>query len=237
VASSRARFAKRAAEVRRRPWLLAAWVLGALGLAAAVVWAVWFSPLLVARSVRVEGVPKAVVADITRRAQVPIGTPLARVDTGAIARRVIASATLAEVSVSRSWPGTVVISASPRVPVVAVRNPQGQVQVVDADGLAYATVPAAPPGVPQISASVSPPGKEALRAGISVLQAMTPDLRRSITDITVSGAHSVTLKAGRTTIIWGGAADPALKVKVLTLLLRQAPAVIDVSAPQTPVIR
>ena len=109
LASSRTRFAARAAQVRRRPWLLAAWLAGALALLAGGVWLVQFSPVLVARSVRVEGVPTGVVNDIMRRAAVPMGTPMARVDTAAIAHRVIASATLAEVTVSLSWPSTIVI--------------------------------------------------------------------------------------------------------------------------------
>ena len=237
LASSRSRFAARAAEARRRPLLLAAWGLGLLAMLAGAAWLVWFSPVLAARSVRVEGVPAAAVPDITRRAAVPLGQPLARVDTGAIARRVIASATLAEVTVSRSWPSTVVVSASPRVPVLAVKNPQGQVQVVDAQGVAYATVAAAPRGVPEISTSVTPPTREALRAGISVLQSLTPALRRQVTDIRVTGASSVSLHLGRTTVVWGGAADPQLKVKVLAVLLRQKPHSIDVSTPRTPVIR
>jgi cell division protein FtsQ len=237
LASSRARFAARAAGVRRRPWLLAAWGLGLVAALAGVVWLVWFSPVLAARSVRVEGVPAAAVADITRRAQVPLGQPMARVDTGAIARRVIASATLAEVTVSRSWPSTIVVSASPRVPVLAVKNPHGEVQVVDAQGVAYATVPAAPRGVPQISTSITPPSRAALRAGISVLEALTPALRRQVTDVRVTGASSVSLRLGRTTVVWGGAADPDLKVKVITALLRQKPRTIDVSTPRTPVTR
>ena len=237
LASSRARFAARSAEVRRRPWLLAAWGLGVVAVLAGVAWVVWFSPVLAARTVRVEGVPPSAVADITQRAQVPIGTPLARVDTDAIARRVIASATLAQVSVSRSWPSTIVVSASPRVPVLAVKNPQGQVQVVDGDGVAYATVATAPQGVPEISTSITPPSRAALRAGISVLEALTPALRHQVTDVRVTGASSVSLRVGRTTVVWGGAADAELKVKVITVLMRQTPQEIDVSSPRTPVIR
>lgn len=237
LASSRVRFAARATEVRRRPWLLAAWGAGVVALVAGVVWLVWFSPVLAARSVRVEGVPASAVADITRRADVPLGQPMARVDTGAIARRVIASATLAEVTVSRSWPSTILVSASPRVPVLAVKNPQGEVQVVDGEGVAYATVPAAPRGVPEISTSITPPSRAALRAGISVLDALTPGLRKQVTDVRVTGASSVSLKLGRTTVVWGGAADPELKVKVIAVLMRQKPTTIDVSTPRTPVIR
>jgi cell division protein FtsQ len=238
MASSRARFAVRAAQVRRRPWLLAAWLAGALAILAGGVWLVELSPVLAARSVRVEGVPTRVVNDITRLAAVPMGTPLARVDTAAIARRVIASATLAEVSVSRSWPSTIVISASPRVPVLAVRNPQGQVQVVDSQGVAYAAVGSPPKGVPLINTVENPPSKDSLRAGIAVLRALSSSQRARVSNVTVSGANLVTLRLSAVTVVWGGASEPELKVKVMTALLRQEGVhTIDVSAPRTPVTR
>ena len=238
LASSRARFAGRAAQVRRRPWLLAGWLAGALALLAGGVWLVEFSPVLATRSVRVEGVPTGAVADITRRAAVTMGVPLARVDRVAIARRVMASATLAEVSVSRSWPNTIVISASPRVPVLAVKNLQGQVQVVDAQGVAYATVSGPPKGVPLIHTVERPPSKDSLLAGIAVLEALSSNQRVRVSNVTVSGANLVTLKLRSVTVVWGGASEPELKVKVMTALLRQKGVrVIDVSAPRTPVTR
>jgi len=211
---------------------------GGLALLAGGIWLVQFSPVLVARSVRVEGVPRGAVSEIMRRAAVPIGTPMVRVDTTAIADRVIATATLAEVSVGLSWPSTIVIMASPRVPILAVKNPQGQVQVVDAQGVAYATVTAPPRGVPMINTVESPPSREALRAGITVLRALSTSQRGRVTNVTVSGANMVTLKLGTVTVVWGGASEPELKVRVLTALMgHKGFGTIDISAPSTPVTR
>jgi hypothetical protein len=53
VASSRARFAVRAAQVRRRPWLMTAWLAAVLALLAGGAWLVELSPVLAVRSVRV----------------------------------------------------------------------------------------------------------------------------------------------------------------------------------------
>ncbi len=238
VSSSRARFAVRAAQVRRRPWLMTAWLGAALALLAGGVWLVELSPVLAVRSVRVEGVPRGAVGDITRRADVLMGTPLAQVDTAGVTRRVIASATLAEVTVSRSWPSTIVISASPRVPVLAARNPQGQVQVVDGTGVAYATVRIAPKDVPLIDTVQNPPSKDSLRAGIAVLQALSASQRAQVSSVTVTGANLVMLKVSGVTVVWGGASEPELKVKVMTALLRlKGVRTIDVSAPRTPVTR
>ena len=217
---------------------MTAWLAGGLALLAGGIWLVQFSPVLVARSVRVEGVPRGAVSEIMRRAAVPIGTPMVRVDTTAIADRVIATATLAEVSVGLSWPSTIVIMASPRVPILAVKNPQGQVQVVDAQGVAYATVTAPPRGVPIINTVESPPSREALRAGITVLRALSPSQRGRVTNVTVSGANMVTLKLGTVTVVWGGASEPELKVRVLTALMgHKGFGTIDISAPSTPVTR
>jgi len=236
--SSRARFDARAARARRRPWLLAAWFSVAFALAGGGVWLVGYSPVLVARSVSVEGVPPGDAAQIIRRAAVPMGRPLARIDTAGVARRVIASAVLAEVTVSRSYPSTIVISASRRTPVLAVKNPQGQVQVVDSKGVAYATVTEPPRGVPMIDTLENPPSRESMRAALVVLQALSTGQRGQVTQVTVLGPHMVTLMLGEVKVVWGDASEPELKVKVMTALLRQkGVGTIDVSAPNTPVIR
>jgi cell division protein FtsQ len=202
------------------------------------VWLVGFSPVLVARSVRVEGVPAGDVAAIVGRAAVPMGTPLVKVDTAPIARRVILWPALAEVTVSRAWPSTIVISATPRVPVLAVKNPQGQVKVVDSQGVAYATVSEPPKGVPLISTVENPSSIESMRAAMTVLRALSSVQRDQVSRVTVLGPNMVTLKVAGVTVVWGGASEPELKVKVMTALLRQKDVgTIDVSAPRTPVIR
>jgi len=217
---------------------LAAWLGVLLALLAGGVWLVEFSPVLVTRSVRVEGVPSGVVSTIVGRAAVPMGTPLAKVDTRAISRKVIVMAALAEVTVSRSYPGTILIRATLRVPALAVKDPQGQVQVVDAQGVAYATVSAAPKGVPLIDTVESPPSMESMRAAMTVLRALSPGQRGKVTNVTVLGPNMVTFKLGPVTVVWGGASEPELKVKVMTaLLMQKGVGTIDVSAPRTPVIR
>jgi cell division protein FtsQ len=209
-----------------------------LALLAAGVWLVELSPVLVTKSVRVQGVAPGEVSNIMHQAAVPMGVPLAKVDTRAISQRVIKTAALAEVTVSRSYPNTILISVILRVPVLAVKNPQGQVQVVDSKGVAYATVSAAPKGVPLIDTVENPSSMESLRAAMTVLRALSPEQRRQVTNMTVLGPNMVTLKLGAVTVVWGGASEPELKVKVMTVLLRQTDVgTIDVSAPRTPVIR
>jgi cell division protein FtsQ len=218
--------------------LLTAWLGVVLALLAGGAWLVEFSPVLVTKSVKVVGVPPGEVSAIVGRAAVPMGTPLAKVDTAAIGRRVIVAQTLARVTVSRSYPNTILITATSRVPVLAVKNSQGQVQVVDSQGVAYATVSAAPKGVPLIDTVENPSSLESMRAAMAILRALSARQRAQVTNVTVQGPNMVTLRLGAVTVMWGGASEPELKVKVMTALLRQKDiATIDVSAPRTPVIR
>jgi cell division protein FtsQ len=218
--------------------VLAACLGVALAVVAGGVWLLELSPVLVTRSVKVVGAPPGEVSAIVGRAAVPMGAPLAKVDTRAISRRVVAIPTLAKATVSRSYPNTILISVTTRVPVLAVKNPQGQVQVVDSQGVAYETVGVAPTGVPLVDTVENPSSLQSLRAAMAVVQALSPAQRAQVTNLTVQGPNMVTFQLGAVTVRWGGASDPELKVKVMTLLLRQKDvATIDVSAPRTPVIR
>jgi cell division protein FtsQ len=238
LASSRDRFQRRATEVRRRPLRLWAWAAGVLAVAALAVWLVAWSPVLAVRSVEVVGVPEAEVAPITELAKVPMGEPLARVDTRGVADRVAERATLADVSIERSWPSTLVIHASPRVPFLVVKNPQGQLKVVDETGVAYAEVTTAPKGVPVVSAaSDAALSQDALATAVGVVRVLPDTLQRRVSSVTVSSANLVTLRVGRTTVVWGGVAEPERKLAIVQALLKGRHAVIDVSAPSTPVTR
>jgi cell division protein FtsQ len=238
LASSRARFQRRATEVRRRPLRLWAWAGGAVALVALLVWLVAWSPVLAVRTVEVVGVPDDEVAPITELARVPLGEPLARVDTTAVADRVAERATLADVSIERSWPSTLVIHASPRVPFLVVKNPQGQLKVVDETGVAYAEVSTAPKGVPVVSAaSAAALSQDALATAVSVVRVLPDSLQRRVSAVTISSANLATLKVGGTTVVWGGVDEPERKLAIVEALLKGSHAVIDVSAPSTPVTR
>ena len=215
--------------------LCAAAAVAVLGL---LLWVVAFSPLLAVRTVEVVGVPASEVAPIRALAQVPLGQPLARVDQDLVAARVAERATVADVSIERSWPGTLVIHASPRVPFLVVKNPQGQLKVVDAAGVAYAQVTAAPKGVPTVNAaSEAALSRDALAAAVSVLKVLPASMQHRVSNVTVSSANLVTLKLGKVSVIWGGVNEPERKLAAMTALLKSAPKVIDVSAPDTPVTR
>jgi cell division protein FtsQ len=140
--------------------------------------------------------------------------------------------------VSRSYPGTVLISARLRVPVLAVKNSQGEVQVVDSWGVTFATVTAVPKGVPLVKTVANPPSMESMRAALAVLGSLSARQRDRVSNLTVLGPNMVTFQLGTVDVVWGGASESELKVKVMTALLGQKDVgTIDVSAPRTPVIR
>src|SRR5690242_8425052 len=190
LASSRARFQRRAHAARQRPLRLLGYVAGVLVVVGLLGWVVGFSPLLAVRTVEVVGVPESEVVAIRTLAKVPVGEPLARVDSAAVAARVAERATVADVSIERSWPSTLVIHASPRQPFLVVKNPQGQLQVVDETGVAYAHVSKAPAGVPTVNAaSQAALSHDALAAAVSVVKVLPASTQKRVSNVTVSSAN------------------------------------------------
>ena len=155
-----------------------------------------------------------------------------------MAARVRERITVAEVSVRRAWPSTLAVDIVLRTPAIVVRNPQGQLEVADAEGVSFGVVKAAPKGVPVVKA-VGAKGatREALQSALALLNALPSDLSSQVSGITVSSANLVTFTLGKRTVVWGSGADSERKVAILTALLPTKAKVIDVSAPETPVTR
>lgn len=242
LASSRARFERRAAAVRRRSRLLAWLLVGVLLLAGLLAWLGWFSSVLTVSVVEVRGVPAASAAHVRSVAQVPLGGPLLRVDTDEALARLVADKGWHTITVTRSLPDTVVIELTPRVAVLAVRNPRGEVDVVDRDGFAFRTVAAAPAGVPLVSSGAAQVTRAGVAAALSALGSLEPSLRDVVADVSVSTADQVsfTVKAKgdrRKTVVWGGAGDGRRKADLVRLLLPEPGSTIDVSVPTSPVTR
>ena len=238
ASSSAARFRERELANRRRPWRRAFAVLVAVTVVAVLVWVLGWSSILGVSKVEVSGATGAEASAVAELVDVPIGTPLARVDTDAAAARVRERITVAEVSVRRAWPSTLAVDIVLRTPAIVVRNPQGQLEVVDAEGVSFGVVKAAPKGVPVVTA-VGAKGatREALQSALALLNALPSDLSSQVSGITVSSANLVTFTLGKRTVVWGSGADSERKVAILTALLPTKAKVIDVSAPETPVTR
>ncbi|MCE1178604.1 MAG: cell division protein FtsQ/DivIB [Micrococcales bacterium] len=234
------RFARRASSVRRRPWWRA--VVAAVVLAALVfgLWVVYASPWLAVQTVAVRGVPVQERARYAALADVPLGTPLVRLDTQGIVRRVTSEKVIANASVQKSYPSTVIVHLEKRTPVLALRSADGKVTLVDGEGVAFQQVAAAPKGVPvAVAPSDRALSPEATQAAVAAMSALPRDLGRSVSALTVESASRVTFRLGRTLVVWGGKDRPGEKARLVEILVKEdpRPGTIDVSAPDSPVTR
>jgi cell division protein FtsQ len=223
---------------RRRSRIRVVSTLTGLVAVTAAVWAVWASPLFAVRSITVEGTSRLSTAQVRAAAGVRLGTPLARVDPGTVARRVDSLRAVASTHVVRRWPHGLVIDVRERRPVAVLEPTAGPAELLDRTGFAFSDVVVPPRGL--VPVRVRSGGLAAARAGVEVFMSWSPGLRRRVVAVTAAGPDDivVTLPRGRT-VVWGSAADGARKLAVLQLLLRHQPHVTtyDVSSPGVAVTR
>lgn len=213
-----------------RPWLIGA---AAVVVVAFGVWVVLFSSWLGVRTVQVEGTTTTSPRQVTRAVDVPPGTPLARVDLGAVRARVEAIPTIASVSVARGWPHTLVVQVTERRPVADLFR-DGSWWLVDESGVIYTTTPAPARDLPVVQLDGSP-SRETLPEMAAVLRSLPADLLSRTSRVRAASMDSITLllKDGRQ-VHWGSGAESSQKAAVLRVLLRTKATVIDVSVPSHP---
>lgn len=211
-----------------------------LALVGTGIWAVGFSSLLTADSVRVRGTEVLTPEQVEEAAGVPIGTPMARIDLPAVEARVQDLAPIRDVEVQRSWPHTITVAVSERQPVYALSQAQSGVefpyQLVDDEGIAYMGVEKVPKGLLVAEVTGTDP---AVLGDLAVVADALPDaLAERVETITAASRDSIQLKLSKgVTVIWGSSDDSELKAEVLTALMEQKAKVYDVSAPGTPATR
>jgi cell division protein FtsQ len=231
-----------APEIYRRRRLAGAVVvvmlLGALALVVRVV--LYDSGLFEVQGVRVEGISMLPETDVASAAAVPVGAPLASIDTAGIADRVASLPAVALATVSRSWPHTVEVAVVERVPVATTATPAG-VQLVDAGGVVYPGTP--PPGLPRLVFGAVGPDDPSTRSALGALAALPPPIRSQVltVDATVVGSGvsgQVTFGlTGNRQVVWGTDERAGEKAAVLVPLLTQPGHVFDVTSPDLPTIR
>lgn len=236
-AAASARFEARARAARwrsRRPALVLAAVFVVI-----VVLAVlgWFGPLLDVRGVDVRGVSGAQAAQVRVLAAAEKGTPLPRVQAARIVRQVEQLPFVKSVRIERGWPWTLRVVVGPRVAVAAVPAAGGGLQLVDADGVAFARAAKVPSGVPVVRVPLGAAGRDALTATLRVLEGIPAGMRTGVSQVSADTADDVQMKWRGSTVVWGSADDTGLKAKVLQALSRTRASVYDVSSPHTPVVR
>ncbi|MFF8812074.1 cell division protein FtsQ/DivIB [Streptomyces pactum] len=222
--------------------LVAAVLLGGAG-----TWVVYGSGWLRAERVTVTGTRALTPAAVREAAEVPLDTPMASVDTGAVADRLRSRLPrVAEVDVVRSWPHTIRLEVTERKAVAVIRSGRRYTEV-DREGVRFATSAKAPAGVPVLAldtGAATPStrrfGADRLRReGVRVAVALPAPVRRDARVVRVRSYDSITVElAGDRTVMWGSGERGAAKARALTALLKAVPEGrhFDVSAPSAPAV-
>ena len=211
----------------------------ALAAVGALVWLVGWSDLLALEEVHVTGADASVEADVLAVAAPPMGEPLVRIDTAAMADAVRGLPEVADVSVTRSWPRALTIAVEPRTPAAVISDGSSWWQV-DGDGVLFGDGTEQPDGLPVLEAPTGDAVEEvaARAAGVAVLTGLPGELAELVVAVTAETEASVqlTLDSG-TTVRWGTADEMDNKSDVLLALLAEEATHYDVSAPAKPAIR
>ena len=220
---------------RRRVVFLA---LGAAAIVAVAIWALLGSGLFVVRSVSVTGAGAVPRAEVLRAAGIKPGTPLARIDTAAVARRVEQITQVQSAQVSRDWPDSVTIVIQERTPVLAVAS-DGGFALVDKSGVVVSHVASRPPGMVLFDTPADPSslrGNRAVQAAVTVLHQLPPRIRRQVRAVAAPSPDAVTLDLRQgVTVLWGGTDRAAAKAAELVILMRTRASFYNLSDPNTAV--
>lgn len=197
--------------------------------------------LLGVRSVTVTGTTVLTDDQVREAAAVPIGQPMLGLDSAAVAGRVAALAPVAQVRVERSWPSTVLMRVTERVPVAFEPTGTGA-RLVDGSGLFFATVPTPPPapplGLPELHATDGEPARAAATVIAELADPAHRALRAELMSVSADSPADVRLSLrGDRTVRWGSVADSDRKAMVLAVLLSQPGKIYDVASPDLPTIR
>lgn len=236
VVDSTSRFGRRQwrRRVRRaRPWLIGLAVFIAVVFGA---WVVLFSSWLGLRTVDVLGAPEITATQVSDAAHVAPGTPLARVNLDAVEARVEAIPAVASATVHRSWPHTIVVTVTARLPVAAIER-DGQWWVMDKTGVLFRKTSGPDPVEPVVAVS-GPPSTQTLTEIATVLGALPDSLLSTTRQVSAASPDSITLELKNGDVVmWGSAADSSQKVKVLDALMKHKATRYDVSIPSQPALK
>ena len=208
----------------------------ALAVVLGLAWVVLLSPLTRIKHIRVDGVAGVVEDSARARATGLRGQPLLLTRLGGVEAAIEQDRRVAGASLERRFPNSLIVHVAPRIPIIAFEKSEGQVELVDIEGVRFENVAAPPAGIAVVKpAAGEQTSDRALRVAIDVVQAMPDQLRGTVTDLQVTNAELVTFKVGETSVVWGDADRVELKAKLVSILLQQNPKTIDISAPDTPV--
>lgn len=239
-----ARLAERDAQRRRRWWVRGAWVAAGLVVVGSLVWGVFFSPLFALDSGEVVISGEGTViepGDVSRVVDGVAKVPLTRLDTVALRGRILDVPGVRDARLTREWPRGLKVELVSREPVAAVPHGAGVV-LLDDEGVQVGRADAAPSGLPTMTFDIADEGRRTLESALILLNALPDSFAGEVETISAESPDDVrmTLRGGAS-VLWGGKADAALKVRVVEVLRTaqktKGSKVFDVSAPTAPITR
>ena len=218
-----ARQERRSTWLRRIGWCAAGLVpLGVLG------WVLLGSSLFGVHKVLVLGEHRLTAAEVQRAVDVREGTPLARVDTAAVARRVRQLDAVASVSVTRGWPNSLRVTVVERTAAVAV--PAGsRFDLLDDAGVRFDTVAVPPRGVVRLLGAKDEASRE---AALQAVRSLPLALRKVVWIVRAASPQQVSfVLRGNRVLVWGSPDQSAAKGAAALALLKLPGRTYDVSSP------
>lgn len=215
-----------------------------LALIVGMVYLIGFSPVFVLREVVVKGAPDDVAETAISNADAPVGRPLARVDTSALAERVSADPRIEQVDVSRGWPSRVEVELTMRTPAAVLVRRGKPLLLMDSEGVAFEEVAKAPSDLPKLTAPPGDVSASSLRGALSARDAIADPWAEEISSLSVTADGDIRFRLGVIKVTWGPPSSTAAKAAALQALLAQEPIdptaeeplTIDLTAPATPVV-
>lgn len=204
--------------------------------------ALGFSPAMSLKHIVVSGGNAAADELVRTRLEPQLGRPLPLVSLAAVDTAMKSIVTVQNYRTQLRPPSTLVVTIVPRTPLAAIQRGSSWA-ILDVTGVTIGTSKARPTTLPYVSYSTEtadPEKSPGYLAAAAVLTALPAKLRASVYQVTADSADAVVLHvpAGKV-YVFGGSDQLALKVSVLSSLLKAAPGamIYDVSSPTAPVTR
>lgn len=223
---------------RRRVWAVS---LGSIATVVLGTVVLVLSPVLALTEVRVEGTSRVSTEEIRDSLAVLYGEPLARVSNDRVGD-LLEPLTLIQAFTTRvEPPGTLVLTIVERKPLGVVRK-ASEFSVVDGAGVVLWSEMERPTDLPLILVAADP-SSSSFSAVTRVLVALPVEISAQVEGITATTLDDVrfTIRESSHEVVWGSAERSREKARVLRAALlavgTQSPRVIDVSTPDSVVIR
>jgi len=228
---------------RLKTWAIVTVAAAALAM---LGFALTYSPLFAAHTVRVEGVDHLTVAQVQRIARIRSGVNVFRLDTELAERRLERNVWVADAEITTELPSAVRIVVRERTPAaIAVTDVSGARSLVAEDGTILAGA-RGPVGLPFVQASdgATVPSEAQRMLGAAVAGSLPGSIVAQVETVAVGGDGSVELiLAGGVLVSYGDDSALAAKGQALRAVLlwaeREGPLIasVDVRTPGAPTAR